>query len=70
MSAVARTLGVSRSSLIEHASKSPKPRGPYRKADDIVLLAELRPIIDQRPKHLHRPERLHDFLDQSNLFGR
>lgn len=49
MSAIARTLGASRSNLIERASKPSKPRGPYRKPADVTLLAELRPIIDQRP---------------------
>lgn len=54
MSALARTLGVSRSNLIERASRSSKPRGSYRKPDDVVLLAELRPIIDQRPTYGYR----------------
>ena len=49
MSAIARTLGVSRSNLVERASKPAKPRGPYRKADDVVVLAELRPIIEPAP---------------------
>lgn len=51
MSVIARTLGVSRSNLIERSSKPSKPRGPYRKVDDVALLAELRPIIDQRPTY-------------------
>ena len=54
MSVVARTLGISRSNLIERTSKSSKPRGPYRKADDVALFAELRPIIDQRPTYGYR----------------
>lgn len=54
MSVIARTLGVSRSNLIERARKPAKPRGPYRKADDVALLAELRPIIDQRPTYGYR----------------
>jgi hypothetical protein len=54
MSAVARTLGVSISNLIKRASKPSKPRGSYRKPDDVVLLAELRPIIDQRPTYGYR----------------
>ena len=54
MSTVAKTLGVSRSNLIERASKPSKPRGPYRKPDDVVLLAELRPIIHQRPTYGYR----------------
>ena len=54
MSAIARTLGVSRSNLIERSSKPSRPRGPYRKVDDVALLAELRPIIDQRPTYGYR----------------
>jgi putative transposase len=54
MSVIARTPGVSRSNLTERASKPSKPRGPYRKADDMALLAELRPIIDHRPTYAYR----------------
>jgi transposase InsO family protein len=54
MSAIARTLGVSRSNLIERTNKPSKPRGPYRKPEDVALLAELRPIIDQRPTYGYR----------------
>lgn len=54
MSAIARTLGVSRSNLIDRTNKPSKPRGPYRKPDDLDLLAELRPIIDQRPTYGYR----------------
>ena len=34
MSAIARTLGISRSNLIERDAKPAVPRGPYRKPDD------------------------------------
>jgi hypothetical protein len=54
MSAIARTLGVSRSNLVERASKPSRPRGPYRKPEDAALLAELRPIIDQRSTYGYR----------------
>lgn len=54
MSTVARVLGVSRSNLIERTNKPSMPRGPYRKAEDVALLAELRPIIDQRPTYGYR----------------
>lgn len=54
MSAIARTLGVSPSNLIERTNKTSKQRGSYRKPDDIVLLAQLRPIIDQRPTYGYR----------------
>jgi DNA-binding phage protein len=54
MSAIAKTLGVSRSNLIERASKPSRRRGSYRKPEDVSLLAELRPIIDQRPTYGYR----------------
>ncbi len=54
MSTVARVLGVSRSNLIERTNKPSKTRGPYRKAEDVALLAELRPIIDLRPTYGYR----------------
>lgn len=54
MSAIARTLGVSRSNLIDRTNKPSKPRGPYRKPEDVTLLAELRPIIDRRPTYGYR----------------
>lgn len=54
ISAIARTLGVSWSSLIDRSSKPSKPRGSYRKPEDVALLAELRPIIDQRPTYGYR----------------
>lgn len=36
------------------ATRLSKPRGPYRSADDLVLLAELCLIIDQRPTYGYR----------------
>lgn len=54
MSAIARTLGISRSNLIERAATPGVPRGPYRKPDDADLLAEIRPIIDRRPTYGYR----------------
>ena len=54
ISAIARTLGVSRSNLIDRTNKPSKPRGPYRKPEDVTLLAELRPVIDQRPTYGYR----------------
>jgi putative transposase len=54
MSAVARTLGIARSNLIERAARPVVPRGPYRKPDDAELLAEIRPIIDKRPTYGYR----------------
>lgn len=54
MSTVAKVLSVSRSNLIERTSKPSKPRGSYRKPDDLALLAELRPIIDERPTYGYR----------------
>ena len=54
MRTVARALGVSRANLIERTNKPSKPRGPYRKAADVALLAELSPIIDLRPTYGYR----------------
>ena len=54
MSTVAKVLGVSRSNLIERTNKPSKPRGAYRKPEDLALLAEMRPIIDQRPTYGYR----------------
>lgn len=54
MSTVAEVLGVSRSNLIERTNKPSKPRGAYRKPEDVTLLAEMRPIIDQRPTYGYR----------------
>jgi putative transposase len=48
MSTVDRVLGVSRSNLVERTNKPFKPRGAYRKPEDVALLAEMRLIIDQR----------------------
>lgn len=54
MSAVARTLGVARSNLIERAAMPVVSRGPYRKPEDAELLARIRPIIDKRPTYGYR----------------
>jgi hypothetical protein len=39
---------------VERTNKPSKPRGSHHKPDDIVLLAELRPIIDKRPNYGYR----------------
>ncbi len=48
MSAIAKTLGIARSNLIERAASPVVRRGPYRKPEDANPLAEIRPIIDRR----------------------
>lgn len=53
MTAVAQTLGVSRSNLAERLSRPLRHRGPYRKQDDL-LLQMMRPIIDSRPTYGYR----------------
>lgn len=53
MTAVAQTLGVSRSNLAERLSLPRRRRGPYRKQDDL-LLQLMRPIIDSRPTYGYR----------------
>ncbi len=49
MKAVADTLGVARSNLIEQVQQPPRRRSAYRKADDAWLLPLLRAIVDERP---------------------
>lgn len=54
MKAVADTLGVSRSNLIERLKGRPKPRGSYHKAEDAELLPIIRRLVDQRPTYGYR----------------
>jgi putative transposase len=53
MKAIADTLGVSRSNLIECASRAPKRR-LYHKPEDAVLLPLLRRLVDERPTYGYR----------------
>lgn len=54
MKAVADTLGVARSNLVEAARGQRRPRQPYRKAGDTELLAALRRLVDERPTYGYR----------------
>lgn len=54
MKAVAETLGVARSNLIERRAGVTKPRGRYRKDQDAVLLPLIRAIVDKRPTYGYR----------------
>jgi putative transposase len=54
MKAVADTLVVARSNLIERVTRSTKPRGPYRKAGDGLLLGLIRRLVDERPSYGYR----------------
>ncbi|MDR7040374.1 transposase InsO family protein [Methylobacterium sp. BE186] len=54
MKAVADTLGVARSHLTERQSHSSRPRGPYRKPEDALLLPTIRAIVDARPSYGYR----------------
>jgi hypothetical protein len=49
MKAVADTPGVARSTLAERLAKPPRPRGSYRKPEDLPLLALIREVVDARP---------------------
>ena len=51
MKAVADTLAVARSNLIERVNRRAKSRRPYRKAGDNELLALIRRLVDERPTH-------------------
>ena len=54
MKAVADTLGVARSNLAERLAKPARSRGPYRKPEDLPLLALIREIVDARPTYGYR----------------
>ena len=54
MKAVADTLGVARSSLIEREGRPSRPRGPYGKPEDAALLPTIRQIVDERPSYGYR----------------
>ena len=54
MKAVADTLAVARSNLIERVTRPAKSRGPYRRAGDEELLALIRRLVDERPTYGYR----------------
>ncbi|MCQ0990647.1 IS3 family transposase [Jiella sp. LLJ827] len=54
VSAVAETLNVARSHINERRGTTPKPRGPYHKAEDAEVLPLIRTIIDARPTYGYR----------------
>ena len=55
MKSVADTLGVARSNLVEQLRRPNRPRrGPYRRAEDEAVLAEIRTITDARPTYGYR----------------
>ena len=54
MKAVADTLAVARSNLIERVSRRVESRRPYRKAGDEELLALIRRLVDERPTYGYR----------------
>jgi putative transposase len=54
MTAVAETLGVSRSHLHDKVRRASKPRGAYRKPEDDALLPLVRRLVDERPTYGYR----------------
>ena len=54
MKAVADTLGVSRSNLIERLKVSAEPRRRYHKARDAAVLPRVRRLVDARPTYGYR----------------
>ena len=54
MKAIADTLGMARSNLVEATRGQRRPRQPYRKAGDTELLADLRRLVDERPTYGYR----------------
>ena len=50
--AVAATLGVAKSNLVEQLQRPKRPqRGPYRRVEDEAVLGEIRTITDARPTY-------------------
>ena len=54
MKAVADTLAVARSNLVERVARPTKPRRAYRKAADEPLLVLIRRLVDERPTYGYR----------------
>lgn len=54
MKAVADTLGVARSNLVEQLAGKAKPRGRYRRQSDDELSAAIRQLTDARPTYGYR----------------
>ena len=54
MKAVAETLGVSRSNLIERLAGGAKPRRRHHKAQDAAVLPLMRRLVDARPTYGYR----------------
>jgi putative transposase len=55
MKAIADTLEVARSNLVEQAKRGgSRPRPQYRKAGDAELLGRIRPLVDARPSYGYR----------------
>lgn len=53
--AVAHTIGVARSNLVDHLLRPERRRrGPYHRAEDEAVLAEIRAITDARPTYGYR----------------
>jgi hypothetical protein len=54
MKAVAETLGVARSDLLERRAGLARQRGRYRKDEVTALPPLIRAIVDERPTYGHR----------------
>lgn len=54
MKAIADTLGVARSNLVEQMAGTSKRRGRYDRQGDVELLAAIRQLTDARPTYGYR----------------
>jgi hypothetical protein len=54
VSAIAQTLAVARSNLVEQAAKAILRPRKYRKAGDADLLVAIRRLVDERPSYGYR----------------
>ena len=67
MKAVADTLGVARSNLVKQLRHPARPRrGPYTRAEDNEVIAEIRTITDARPTYGNRRHRTAEGSGQKN----
>ena len=54
MKAIAQTLGGSRSAVQERLKRRSRPRGPYRKVDDAVVLPLITALVSAGPTYGYR----------------
>lgn len=54
MKLIADRIGVARSHLHDKVHRAPRPRGPYRKPEDDILVQMVRRLVDEGPTYCYR----------------